>query len=72
MAERSTPSTVVFEGNDFDYCKVGLTPETTNLKVNSLPIFAILEFKVIPRAVICRVMEILLMHRYEYEFKLSI
>ena len=45
MTERSTPSTVVFEGNDFDYCKVGLTPETTNLKVNSLSIFATLVSK---------------------------
>lgn len=33
ISERNTPSTVVFDGSDFDYCKVGLTPETTNLKV---------------------------------------
>jgi hypothetical protein len=36
MSERNTPSTVVFDGIDFDYCKVGLTPETTNLKVRYL------------------------------------
>ena len=31
--ERSTASTVVYDGADFDYCKVGLTPEDTKLTV---------------------------------------